>query len=326
MVSASMLTLSAQQTPGTNRPPAATAPTSRPTTQPAGPRIVEFGPGLRINYIDKQVEVDGEVILREGALELFAYSKAPAPKEHESVVLLRAKPERVFQALGLLGALPGHPTRYFPETKKVRLATGDPIEVSVRYQAAGKVRTASICDWMLDARTGKPMVPTHWLFAGSERTEDGTFAANSDGTVVTVVDFPSALLSLPQRHSDSDAELWLTANTPAIPVEKSPVCLILRPMSLRVEVELGGGSGYRVNGVEIGAESAIDYLESRLAGWADRAVVVIHGVSRIPDAKREALVQELRRIGVLPSNLTLVGMPAEKISPGSGRPGESKGR
>ena len=326
MVLAPMLTLSAQQTPGTGRSPATTAPTSRPASQPAGPRIVEFGPGLRINYIDKQVEVDGEVILREGQLELFAYSKAPAPKEHESIVLLRVKPERIFQALGLLGATPGHPTRYFPETKTVRMASGDPIDVLVRYKAAGQDKMVSACDWMLDARTGKPMGPTHWLFAGSERTEDGAFAANSDGTVVTVVDFPSALLSLPQRHSDSDAELWLTANTPAIPVEKSPVCLILRPMSLRVEVDVTGGTRYRVNGTEVEAESAIKYLESRLAGWADRARVEIRGAARMPGAKREALVQEMRRIGVLASNLIEEGMPAGKTGPSPGRSGESKAR
>jgi len=283
--------------------PTTTAPASRPASQPAGPRIVEFGPGLRINYIDKQVEVDGEVILREGQLELFAYSKAPAPKEHESIVLLRVKPERIFQALGLVGATPGHPTRYFPETKKVRMASGDPIDVLVRYKASGQDKTVSVCDWMLDAHSGKPMERTHWLFVGSERTEDGTFAANGDGTVVTVVDFPSALLGLPQRHSDSDADLWLTANTPAIPQEKTAVCLLLRPRSLRVRVTVNRDCTLRIDGLAVPKISANKYLQSILAGWADRATIELQVSPDTPASGKADLLENLHRIGVLPENV-----------------------
>jgi hypothetical protein len=202
------------------------------TTAPSRPaaKVVEPGPGIRIDFRVPQVEIESRVILREGPLELFAYAKSPTPKEHESVLKTDVSPEVIYGALGLVGLRPGHTTRYFPETQKVRYASGDEVEVLVRYQRDGKAVEESACGWMRDMQTKKAMKQTRWLFSGSERLEDGAFQANIEGTVVTVVDFPSSLLSLGASHSSSDAELWLTALTEAIPAIGTPVTLILRPV------------------------------------------------------------------------------------------------
>jgi hypothetical protein len=202
--------------------------TSRPAV-PSEPKVVEFAPGLRIDYRVPQVEVDGEVVLREGALELFAYSKAPTPKEHESIVILRTPPHSIYQALGLIGLTPGHPMKYLPEAKKIRPPTGDVVDVFVRYKKKGRIIEESACDWMIDVEKKLPMARTHWLFTGSERLEDGSFTADIEGTVVTVVDFDSSILAMPDLHSESDSELWLKANTAAIPGVGTSVTLILRP-------------------------------------------------------------------------------------------------
>lgn len=190
---------------------------------------MEFAPGLRIDYRVPQVEVDSEIVLRKGALELFAYSRAQVPKDHETILRTDVPCERIYQALGLIGLTPGRPMRYDIETKTVQLPTGDPVEVIVRYAMDGKTREHSACDWMMDDAKKAPMARTHWLFTGSQRQEDGGFAANVEGTLVTVVDFPSSLLGLPASHSDSDSQLWLTANTDAIPPVGTKVTMILRP-------------------------------------------------------------------------------------------------
>jgi len=201
---------------------------SQPARKSDQRQVVDFGPGLRIDYRVPQVEVDGEIILREGALELFAYAKAPTPKEHESIVLLRTPPHLIFQALGLIGLTPGSPMKYLPDLKKIRPPTGDKVDVFVRYEKDGRSFETSACDWMYDVETKAPMARTPWLFTGSQRLEDGNFAADIEGTVVTVVDFDSSLLGLPDLHTDSDAELWLKANTDAIPPAGTKVTLILR--------------------------------------------------------------------------------------------------
>lgn len=200
-----------------------------PTESASGPRLVDFAPGLRIDYRVPQVEVDCEVILREGDLELFAYARAPVPKEHETILRTSVPAEKIFQALGLIGLQPGKTLKYFHETKTLRPASGDKVDILVRYSSEDGQKAVSACDWMYDVDRKQPMARTHWLFTGSERMEDGTFAANYEGTIVTVVDFPSSLLSLPTSHSDSDDQLWLKANTAAIPAVGTRVVMLLRP-------------------------------------------------------------------------------------------------
>jgi len=185
-----------------------------------------------MDYRVPQVEIDGRVILREGLLELFAHSEAPNSKQHETIVLLGPAADQVYQALGLIGLTPGHPGRWDPQTQTYDPPTGDAVDVLVRYRVEGVEQTRSACDWMWDAQNDRVMPQTHWLFVGSERLEDGTLAANIDGTTVTVVDFPSSLVALPERHSESDSELWLNANTKEIPPLETPVTVILRPAEL----------------------------------------------------------------------------------------------
>ncbi len=219
-------------TPPTHEEKDATASRTQPTrsTRPKT-RIVDFQPGIRIDWAKPHVEVEGKVILREGQLELFAYSKAPAPKEHETILLLAARPLHVFEALGLIGLVQGRPLSYDWETKKTTLPSGDAVDILVRYKVDGECVERSACDWMRDVARDRPMEPTPWLFTGSARDEKGRFRADLDGTVVTVVNFDSSLLSLPESHSESNADLWLVANTKAIPPIGTRVTLILRPAS-----------------------------------------------------------------------------------------------
>ena len=220
---------------GRNRVSARQASSEQPMTgpssasQPRGPQVVEFMPGIRIDYRVPQVEIEAEVILRRGALELFAYSKAAVPKEHETILLLDVSPEAIYQALGLIGLVPGRPMRYLPKTQTFLPPTGEPVDVLVRYASGGAFVEVSACDWMIDLETGRPMAGTHWLFAGSRRLDNGAFYADVEGTTVTVVDFDSALLALPGTHSSSDAQLWLGANTDVIPPMGAKVTLLLRP-------------------------------------------------------------------------------------------------
>jgi len=277
---------------------------------PVGPQVVDFGDGIQINYIDRQVEVAGEVILREGPLELFAYSKAPAPKEHESIVLVRARPQRVFMALGLIGATPGTTTRWFPDTQTVREASGDPIDVRVRYQAGRRERTVPATDWMLDAAARKPMAATHWIFCGSERSEQGGFGADAEGTLVTVVDFTTSVMALPHRHSDSDEELWLVANSTEIPPIRTKVTLILRPLSTQVTVEIEGEDRFRVDGKTHNRAELRQVLASRTAGWVDRATLRIE-LSEGGKASK-ATVAWLTR------EASDIGIPASQVVKGEG--------
>ena len=96
-----------------------------PSSQPgaASGRVVDFAPGVRINWQRPQVELAARIALREGPLELFACS--PHTREHESVLAVEARPWHIYQALGLIGLRPGQPVTYDEQNDRWLPADGD---------------------------------------------------------------------------------------------------------------------------------------------------------------------------------------------------------
>lgn len=216
--------------------PAATRPAA---SQPNQPRIVQFQPGIRINWIKRQVEVDATVILREGLIELFACS--PKNREHEAIIRIEARPMHLYQAIGLIGLTPGRPSRFDPQTEKSTPATGDPVDLEVRYSSGAGPRQEPIEAWMkpTDGKTLLGRLP--WVFAGSVPLEQREgIATDVEGTVVALVDFSSSLIALPETHSDRNDELWLRPNTERIPVVGAKCELIIRAAPLRLRLEPNG--------------------------------------------------------------------------------------
>lgn len=222
--------------------PAGKSPARQPDTAPApvSPRITTFQPGVRINWTLKQVEVDATVILRRGPIELFACS--PRIREHEAIVRIEALPMHLFQALGLIGLAPGHPVRWLPDAQQPESATGDPVEIDVRWRQGEVIQQVPIETWM--RRSGQPplSIPGRlpWVFAGSLLTESGAMAVDTEGTVIAVVDFASALIALPEHHSERNEELWLEPDTARIPPVKTRCELLLRSGPLRIRLEANG--------------------------------------------------------------------------------------
>jgi hypothetical protein len=79
--------------------------TTNPTLQDALQKVMF--PGVTINVQERCVDVEGSVCLHRGGLELVACTKGT--KEHESIVMIEAKPMHIHAALLLLGARPGSP-------------------------------------------------------------------------------------------------------------------------------------------------------------------------------------------------------------------------
>ena len=217
---------------------------SRPVEAATRPAKVDYQRGIRINWPDRQVEVEAQVVLRQGALELFACS--PLTREHESIVCISARPLHLFQALGLVGLIPGHPSSFDHTTQQYTPAEGDPVEIEVQYLANGQVRREPIERWMRHVQpgdkpgSGRDLEPQPWVFAGSYTAKGTTFAADPEGTVIALVDFASALIALPDYHSESNAELWLEPATDRIPPLYTPCTLIFRQGPTRLKLDSAG--------------------------------------------------------------------------------------
>ncbi len=189
------------------------------------PHVKDFAPGVRIDWPNQTVEVDAKVVFRAGPLELFACS--PRTREHESVVVVSARPMHIFQAMGLAGLEPGTPVRYDEALDVSFPPKGTPLDLRVRFRDRDQARLVPIEHWMRRVKQKRPPEWIDWVFAGSKSYAGGRFGADADGTVVCVVDFDTALISVGALKSADNELLWLEANTERIPPIGTPCTLLI---------------------------------------------------------------------------------------------------
>ncbi|MEM7235284.1 MAG: DUF6288 domain-containing protein, partial [Planctomycetota bacterium] len=180
-----------------------TAPeTTSPTKSPSA-RSFEEGvtlPGIEIDVADRCVDGDAQVCIRQGTVELNASTKDS--KEHESIVVVDARPMHIHTALLLLGATNGQPaTRKKVGERNSRWVVlpprGDSIETYLVFEnAKGKRTEHPVSDFVRDARTGD-RVSNEFLFTGSRLLKDerGTrrYLADLSGHVVSISPFGDEL-------------------------------------------------------------------------------------------------------------------------------------
>ncbi len=251
---------------------AGAAPPQQPATQPAA-RVREYAPGVLIDWASLQVELDARVVLREGLLELFACS--PRTREHESIVVVRARPLHIYQAMGLIGLSPGQPVTYDEAANRWIPASGDRVLLEVRYPTKNGPRTVNVWDWMMDAK--KPDATAEslrrdWVFCGSRRSNGGVLGADVEGTIACVVDFDTALIGLAELHSADNTSLWLAARTENIPPEGSECTLLIR--SAAVVVECASPGRFRLHGRWLTPQQLRTVLGERLTKEPAMQVIV----------------------------------------------------
>jgi hypothetical protein len=248
----------AGDTPATDAKPAApaatqTAKTARKVSPELKAALEKLAlPGVKLNIEEWSVDVDSKVCLREGMLELIACTKDS--KEHESIIMIEAKPSHVHTALLLLGAKPGRPATQEaidPEMTRFRSfpPSGGPIDVFlVITDPAGKQTEHPISDFIIpsdrndwghsaeeaDESEEEKKFPTHtFLFAGSHLVGESEgprrYLCDSSGNVISITTFGDELLCLPGFHDHSNGALMWQANGEKLPEVDSKVILRLRP-------------------------------------------------------------------------------------------------
>jgi hypothetical protein len=169
---------------------------------------------------------------------------APATREHESLMVVKAKPSNVHAALLMAGFEPGKPGRWTYENNKFGAIdpTGQRIGLFVRYaDKSGAVREHEVGKWMRGQSTrdrpGKPFPNEHWVFAGSafaRNTPDmgpgEHYVADMTGSVIGLVTFGDETIGFSKVLADQEAvqEPAWEADTEAMPEVGTPVTIIIR--------------------------------------------------------------------------------------------------
>ena len=247
-------------------------------------RVAKLANGVRVNWDRRCVEVDGKVTLREGSLELFACS--PHTREHESIVVVKSRPLRVYEALRLLGVDPGTPVTYDERTRRWLPPTGDRLDIKVRWLADGDTRTADAGAWMRDAATGKSVGKLEWVFSGSAPASDDAITADDEGTLICVVNFPSAIIALPKLRSADNDELWVEADPSKIPPVGTPVTLLISPVEPVVfELRVDAAGDVHFDARPIATDRLVERLRRFQRDHRDTAI----RISVDPDAPKSVV-------------------------------------
>lgn len=200
-----------------NLPAAAQVPatvTNAPVRQIA-PGEFQIG-GVHLHQPSATLTLPATVNLREGNLEYILVTTAG--KTHESLLRTTVEPLHVQLAFLLLGAK-GSGTSTLPESPATSLP-GQRVNVRVQWMQGTRTNSRPAEDFILDRKTDAPAKPGPWIYTGSRLREDG-FAAQLDGSIVSLITDADALVNNP-RPGREDDDNWLV-RTNGLPPVGSPV-------------------------------------------------------------------------------------------------------
>jgi len=200
---------------------------AEPATQPAAAGAVNHLPHIHVDVKAKQIRVDCEMIDCKAPLEFFCVVNGT--NEHESVLRTPAQPSKIHLALLMLGLDPGEGVRYSEADKKWLDPHGPHLKISCEFEKDGKKVRVPAYRMMRDLKTKKEMPPMTWIFVGSKIMQDGNYAADATGYVVSVVNFELTLIDIPDLASSANETLEWEINWDVAPKGGTPVTMIIEP-------------------------------------------------------------------------------------------------
>jgi len=184
-------------------------------------------PHVQVDVKARQVRVECEAVNAEMPLEFF--SCLVNTSEHETVLRTKAKPSHIHLGLLMLGLQPGEPLKYNKAADKWIPPQGPPLHIFCEFERDGQTVKVPAYRLMRNTKTKKEMPPLTWVFCGSRQMDDGAYAADSTGYVVTLVNFDFALIDIPQIASNANETLEWEINPDAVPRKGSRVWMLIEP-------------------------------------------------------------------------------------------------
>lgn len=202
--------------PGSAPPP---IPLPAPASAPGGE--VKIG-DVSVDARQRELSFPATVNLRSGAVEYLVVTADG--KVHESVFRTDVRPHQIQVALLLLGARGStHP----PPEDPGQAVAGERIRIEVSWPAGRRSRRRAVEQFVTDRKTGRAMSRGPWAYTGSRLREDG-FAAERDGSIVSLITDPDALVNNPRRGREDDDNWGVRPR--GLPAVNSPVTVTFRLM------------------------------------------------------------------------------------------------
>lgn len=183
---------------------------------PDGPERFRIGE-ITFNKARREVTIPATVNMETGVLEYALVTETG--KVHEALFITKANPREIHLACLLVG-IPNDESGTGCDVKvNVSWDTNGP---PVLYELANLVVTSETPNAPVDA---KPLANGAWRYTGSQ-VGPGGFAAAAEGSVISLIEDPSALVVNPRDSAKRDDVH--SANRALIPHKGSPVRIILK--------------------------------------------------------------------------------------------------
>ena len=165
-----------------------------------GPGRYEIGK-IQLDQEKATLRFPAQINQKAGPIEYLLV--ADYGKIHESLLRTDVPPYHVQLALLLLGAKPqGTNNPEASPSPSARSRKGE-LSIAIAWKSWGLTRRKEAGSFIRDRRAGATIERGHWKFVGSQMRENG-FAAQLDGSIITVIDDADAIVGNSLPNSDDD--------------------------------------------------------------------------------------------------------------------------
>lgn len=193
----------------------AAAPLIKPPIREISPGVLGVG-RVRLHPERKTITFPAVLNMNAGIVEYLLV--ADFGKTHESVLRTDVAPYQIHVAMLLLGAQ-GAGTNAFP-TEPDQPLPGDRVTIETTWITDGRRHRRRGEELVHNRITRTPLSQGPWIYNGS-RIVEGAFIAQLDGSIVSVITDPNALVNNP-RTGHEDDELWMVRSH-GLPAVETPV-------------------------------------------------------------------------------------------------------
>ncbi|HEX7261850.1 MAG TPA: YdjY domain-containing protein, partial [Luteolibacter sp.] len=186
--------------------------------KPEGPNCYRIGE-VTFDRVRREITIPAIVNMDSGAVEYALV--AESGKVHEALFTTKANPREIHLACLLLGIPAGNP--------KNEAATPVEVKIHVSWDTNGPMALHELANLVVmadqpdAADIGTPLAAGPWSYVSSQMTPVG-FAAAAEGSVISLITDPSALVINPRLSAQRDD--IHKANSQLIPPKGSPVRII----------------------------------------------------------------------------------------------------
>ncbi len=201
-----------------------------PPKLPEPPQVKEISPGIfqvgtvRLDKNKEALSFRAHFHITEGLIEYLIVTTAG--KLHESMLRTEAQPQHIQVAMLLLGAKGASAKelqRLFDDPKLP--IPGQPVEIELRWKSAEKEKSLHIAELVLDKKSKGPMTKGAFVFNGS-RVFEGTFIAQRDGSIVSLITDVDAQFNNPRPGREDDENFTIAIDN--APPKDTVVEVIIR--------------------------------------------------------------------------------------------------